>query len=147
MPARANKNMRRTAEWALALALLLFSSPVGSKAQATQLWGTVTDAQTRTPLAADVSIVRAQGPHIQFSYARTDATGGYELGCLPPGKTLLVARAERYGFAVEEIVLEPGQILGPVDFALEKAASVWGRFANELVQWLPAVHRQYLRAL
>ncbi|MFQ5664269.1 MAG: collagen binding domain-containing protein [Terriglobia bacterium] len=93
------------------------------------------DGSTLRPLAADVSIVHLEGSHTQLFHARTDTNGWYQARSLPPGSKILIARAEGFGFAVREVVLESGQILGPVNFELEKAASVQGLVVDE--QGLP----------
>lgn len=100
-------------------------------AQDAGLWGWVTDAQSQEPLAAHISVVHTQLPHAQFFHARVSSAGLFEMKNLPPGKKLLIARAEGYGFAWKEIDLGASGDTGPVSFALERAATIEGKVVNE----------------
>lgn len=117
-------------QFTIALALVV-SSPTRLKAQSAELWGTVKDGGTQQSLLADISIAHLESRQTRFFHVRADANGWYAARSLPPGRTILIARAEGFGFAATELVLEPGQILGPVNFELEKAASVWGIVIDE----------------
>lgn len=117
---------------ALFLFALAISSPPGAWAQEAGLWGWVSDRQTNQPVVAEVSIVHLAPPQVRFLHARGNATGAWEMKGLPAGEKILITRAEGYGFAWQRVVLEAGQILGPVDFALEKAATLEGQVLDEL---------------
>ncbi|MEO0081514.1 MAG: carboxypeptidase regulatory-like domain-containing protein [candidate division WOR-3 bacterium] len=76
--------------------------------------GTVTDMETGKPI-----------PHAKVSTrcacALTDSTGRYTLRGLRPGKYVVVACAQGYEMAVypDTVVVEPGQTVEGIDFALK----------------------------
>jgi len=113
------------------LLILFLSVTASANAQEAELWGWVIAAETNQPLVADVSIIHPAPPHVQFFHARTNLTGAYEMKGLPPGEKIVIARADGYGFAWKQVVLEPGVVTGPVDFALEKAATLEGQVVDD----------------
>jgi len=115
---------------AACVSLALYAQGTGAT-----LWGTVRDAATRASLVADISIVSLERTQIQLWHARSDKNGWYEARSLPPGKKMLIARADGFGFAFREVMLVAGQVLEPVDFDLQRAAQVSGRVLDE--QGLP----------
>lgn len=113
----------------------LLSAYTPANAQDAAIWGWVIEAQTLKPLVGEVSIIHLNRVHTQFFHVRTNATGAYEMKDLPAGEKIVIARAEGYGFAWQRVVLVPGQALGPIEFALERAATLEGQVVDE--QGLP----------
>ncbi len=107
--------------------MLLLCVAAAAHAQEGTLWGSAKDGRTGQFLSAEVSIIHPARPHVQFFYAQSSPATGWEMRSLPPGEKILIARAEGYGFAWQRVVVEPGQTLGPVDFALQKAATLEGQ--------------------
>lgn len=127
------------------------SRPAASKASAAsdaRVFGRVVDAETSRPLrGAFVLAVRQRLPDgtavaerqdtLPPAATRTDADGRFALGALVPGEYTLVVR--RSGYVQQQLgqaspstpprhlVVGPGAVAGPLEFALTRSAVISGR--------------------
>jgi hypothetical protein len=87
--------------------------------------GRVSVAGGRELVRAEITGVASDGA-IRIHHAMTDDQGGFALD-VPPGRVLIVARADGYASEQVEVVTQPGRQNANVNFRLSPAGVVSGR--------------------
>jgi len=91
--------------------------------------GRVTADGGQQPLSASITVVTT-GPGVRLKSLTTDTRGAFTVE-VPPGRVLIVARADGYASEQWELVVIPGRAHPSLNFSLSPAASLSGRVVDQ----------------